>query len=271
MKETQKTDLEGPIDFGTIATLFGVSTAGVLFVAFYGAWSFGRGLFLSLGFPPSAFSLKGALDFFPEVGIGYAGAFCFTLILGFLIPIANKRLHFFVYLIVGILLLIDFLTVLNVRSIFYRATVLCAALFGPMVVGLIYRSRIKRPVKLGTMLLTVVTVLSIYSFHLYQFGEEEAKNITSLRKSLISDRGMAASKLEEYPIVTIVAKERLFFHTTPEEKEGFFIYAPTENSFVRIIFSDADRLYLIERFGSDTTSVSLSKAKVMQLVYHQLD
>lgn len=276
MKKTQGSQERTNISLGQAAAYISAATAATVFIALYSSWSFSRGLLLHLNFPQSALSLKGTLDLFPEVGISYTIAFVIAMATGFFVfPVTDqqklRKRKAIAYISLGILCVLVTISNFGPRNPVYRALVIIATIVSPIIVGFIYHTeshRLKHPF---LVLISLVIVFRLYSYNLYSCGREKAEEVLSSLQPLTVERGMAVCKLEEFPIVTVVSREKLMLNIIPRQIDSSFVYAASDSAFIRLVFCDSDRMYFIERCQHTTTSLSVLKTMIEQLVFHSLE
>ena len=263
-----------------LAAAVGVATAALIFLAFYFSSNFARGLFLSMGFPPSLVSFRTAIDMFPEVGIQYSITLCGTVAGGFFF--ARHFLHSTSShqtkprrsskILLGCVLLLLFsimlISTLEITHEVFELIVVLVIFFGPMSVGFCYRM-IEAPFM--RMLLTAFALLNcfyIYTYNVYRFGKNQGEEVMASRWATSTEGGLAVFKTQEFPVVSVVSEERLAFLTTPRElHEKGFMYEPSTNAFIRLIMRDGSNTYFLEHSDRNVRAIGISNDRIGQILF----
>jgi hypothetical protein len=263
-----------------IAAAVGVATAALIFLAFYFSSNFARGLFLSMGFPPSLVSFRTAIDMFPEVGIQYSSTLCGAVAGGFFF--ARHFLHstsspqtkprrspkFLLGFVLLLLFSIVAISTLEITDDVFELIVVLIVFVGPMSVGFCYRMIVNPFMR---MLLTALALFSccyIYAYHLYMFGKNQGEEVMASRSPTSTEGGLAVFKTQEFPVVSVVSEERLAFLTTPREFYGKgFMYEPSTNAFIRLIVRDGSNTYFLEHADTNVRAIAISNDRIGQILF----
>jgi hypothetical protein len=263
-------DAETTHQLGTIVGLVGAFSGITAVIAVYGSWAFARGLMTTLGFSAAEIGLKESLDLLPSIAFEYTIAFMVALAGGFYLgrPMQNGSVfaHARRFLPVCLLLIVGLMFTFEIESPILRSILLFAALLGPLCVGYTVRI-VPKSLKLISGLLVGVLSVSVWGEHLYVFGKETAHEIAKEPSENWTEGGMAATKLTDYPTVHLFSKDKLLLQSTPTLIDNGYLYAAKAPDFIRLVFADADKYYIVESKSGKPLSIAISKTMISQIQF----
>jgi len=221
-----------------------------VFLALYFSWSFGRGLFLALGFPSYLISFRSGIDVFPEVGIQYSSNFCAMALFGILFFLyfpslqwsssrrkeVTKALAGFVILF--LLFAILLISVLQPSGEVYKVLVGGGAIIAPSSIGLFYRAYDHRFLQAITTSVALFMCVFLTANTAYWFGEDQGNELAVGRVDDWPTTGMASFKKKEFPIVSIVSPNKLPFMTEPRQTNDHYVYESSQKILIRLVFQN---------------------------------
>jgi hypothetical protein len=253
------------IHVGNAAALIGSLTAATIFMGLYNCWTFGRGMMEAIGFPVSLTRFSTSIDLYPEVALQYTAVFMASALLG-LVPKHKLDTRILIPILIGFFGIgVSYTFDINNRVL--RALLMSAALVGPFLA--VYIIRMFRNQPIGLLLGVVVTLnaLSVYSENLYLFGKEQGRSVLSQPANTWAEGGMAASKMSEYPLVSIVSSEKLALRTNVSAVERSYVYRPQGKDFLRLVVSDENYYYFVENVDNNAVPIAISKSLVTQIQF----
>lgn len=251
---------------GRIAALIGSLSALVIFIALYSSWAFGKGMMRAIGFPISLISFRSGLDLYPELAIQYTVVLMTSAAFGF-VPKRNKSRPRVLGAMCIILLLIGATSAFNLNNSLAWLVILIAALVGPAFAVYIIRSIANQQMKLMIGFVLVMNCLLIHSENLYLFGRARGYAVLTRSADDRAGGGGTVTQLDDYPLVHIVSTERLSLLTTPIVIEKNYLYSPQGSDFLRLLVTDNDNYYFIERVGNSSHPIAISKSRITEIQF----
>jgi hypothetical protein len=257
-----------------LATALAAVSAAGAFLALFSAWSFGRGFALELGLPSSIVSFSASLEQFPAVGLAYSGSFLLTLGLGATVPLLRPPrppiAATIIALSTGGLVIVGVASTFEPRTIVFRLPLTLAAMLGPLLLGATPVVITHRHLRLILPPLMLSLVLQLYSVHLYYFGHEEASALKATTTLAATERGMAASRSDEFPLISFLSSRPLPLRLAPTEQEAALWYEAKPPSVLRLVLSDTDRYYVLETVAGRSQIVGVAKTEIVAIRFHGL-
>jgi hypothetical protein len=266
--------------WGNLAQAGGVvAGASVMFLGMEAtsSWYFGHGFCEGLGFPAQLVSLRTSTDIFSSFAMEYSVAFSAGLWFGFLISPQKettlKRHLVRTYASVGVLFALCLIgAIWDPESAFYHLMLTILALFSPLLIGYTYNSHRNSGKLRGRLVFSVAfSVFCVYTLNMYEFGKETARNLIKQGVPLypLAEKGPAAVKESDYPLLTIRAKEKLILNSQPKEDGPSYEYKSTEADFLRLVFQDDANYYIIESYGGKASPHAIRKDLVEEMLFQQ--
>lgn len=258
----------------TVIHLFGLTAAGssiVVFLAAFGSWAFGRGLAIGLGIPSSVLSISNSIELFTAVGVIYVSVLVVVIIVGSVIGTLILTRAWF-------LIIATLVWMIDGGLIFYSfeerlSPDFVSLCFGALFVTAIWSgihsgSRGDLGLKVYTGGVYALACLLLFSTCMYELGTNEAEKLLWQKGLDSNDRGMKPTRLEDYPLVSIVSREPLsMVKTKPKNDKELFLYEMSDSSFIRFFMNDKDRDFFIERMGDSSFVYAIQRSDIVSLRY----
>jgi hypothetical protein len=266
---------EHKLDLGQVAGAVGALSAIALFVAANSAYSFARGLSVSLGFPAQIMTLKTSTEIFPGIVSQNTIVFMVGLAGGFLIfrrrHKADKRRTQIAF---GWLTTLMFLMLVgelwDEHWAPFRSAIMIANFAGPVLVG--YTFNAFTNTRQTNWMIAGVMAFAVFGINdsaLYSQGFSKGKEIStnSKPKTPFAEHGLANVKVGDFPLISLKTKDPLQSSASVSASPDGFLYSSNEKCFMRLIAYDDANYYVIENNSGKLQSMAIRKEAVREMMF----
>jgi|HubBroStandDraft_6_1064221.scaffolds.fasta_scaffold101090_4 hypothetical protein len=252
---------------GTLAAL----SVLIVFLVSFGSAIFARGLLISLGFPSSTIGVKAAADMFAVISYRKCLIFLLCGLLGFIpwdLDWLPDRLRLALSLGTIICVMIVVRIEIMSNSPFGRPFFELTTSVAPATVGFSLIS-VKSVVRYPLAMFASLVVLLAFGVNIRSIAVLEADQIkqAGINEYIVSVDSGAGKPVNDFAIVTMIAKESLGFLAGGVKVDGGCEYAPQPAAFLRLIAEDDSRYFLIEKTDRDIVPFTVRKEAIIALTF----
>ena len=273
--EPKPNSTRNKLEIGQIAALAGALSIVAVFVAADSAYSFGRGVSASVGFPAQIMTLRTSTEIFAGIASQNTAAFLALFLIGFLIfPERHGRAANWGRAVVAILgsLLIALIilgTLWDEHGNFYASIATTLSVFAPVLVGYatsVFDGRTKKLIIAGglTLLIFVFNESELYRFG-YSKGKELSRRTTP--QFTFAEHGLANVKMRDFPVINLRTQEAIHICLSAIREGESYLYVSNERCFLRLITYDDANYYIVENDSGKMQPMAIRKEVVHELLF----